>query len=77
MSLQQLNRRHGRLQAKVELLQAVEQLITLPNLASAHAGLEPAAGQLHQHLLRALRCAQDGAEQHNSALCACSSCANP
>ena len=60
---------HGRLQAKVELLQAAEQLIISPHLASEHAGSEAGAGRLHQHLLRALRCAQDGAEQHNSLLC--------
>ena len=69
IDLQGSGQRHGRLQAKVELLQAVEQLITLPHLASAHAGSDPEAGLVHQHLLRALRCAQEGAEQHNSLLC--------
>ena len=57
-------------QAKVELLQAAELLIVHPALACAGTASGGVAATLHRHLLQALRCAQDGAEQHDSLLCA-------
>ena len=54
----------------MELLRAAELLIVRPELACSGTASGAAAATLHGHLLKALRSAQCGAEQHNSILCA-------